>query len=49
MVPNENPHRRSVEIDTLDSVAERLDIEHIHFVKVDVDGFEMLVLRGLPG
>ncbi len=46
MVPNDNPHQRSVEIDTLDHITDQLNVEHIDFMKIDVDGFEMLVLRG---
>jgi FkbM family methyltransferase len=46
MVPHDNSYRRVVEVDTLDRFAERLNIEHIDLVKIDVDGFEMLVLRG---
>ena len=46
MVPNDNPHQRLVEIDTLDRLAERLNIEHIDVLKIDVDGLEELVLRG---
>jgi FkbM family methyltransferase len=49
MVPNDNPHRSTVEIDTLDRVAERLGIRHIDLVKIDVDGYEMRVLLGASG
>jgi FkbM family methyltransferase len=46
MVPHENPQRCVVEIDTLDRVAERLNVEHIDLLKIDVEGFEMRVLQG---
>jgi FkbM family methyltransferase len=46
MVPNDNPNRRLVPTDTLDCVAERLDIRRVDMMKIDVDGFEMHVLRG---
>lgn len=46
MVPSDNPHRRLVETDTLDRVAARLEIDHVDVMKIDVDGFEIQVLRG---
>lgn len=46
MVPNDNPSRTLVRTETLDRMAEQLDIKQIHFMKIDVDGFEPLVLQG---
>jgi len=46
MVPNGNPHRTIVRTETLDRMAERLNIKQIDFLKIDVDGFELLVLQG---
>lgn len=49
MVPNDDPHRAVVRTDTLDHMAEQLNIEKIDFMKIDVDGFEPLVLQGAAG
>jgi FkbM family methyltransferase len=49
MVPQDNPQRKSVPTDTLDNVAEQLKIKQIDFMKIDVDGFEPLVLKGATG
>jgi len=46
MVPQDNPHRATVRTETLDSVAEQLNIQQIDFMKIDVDGFEPVVLQG---
>ncbi len=39
----------SVRMETLDSVARRLDVDDEIFVKIDVEGFDMEVIRGGPG
>jgi FkbM family methyltransferase len=39
-------HSTEVEVDTLDRVAERLGINRIELLKVDVEGHELAVLRG---
>jgi FkbM family methyltransferase len=49
MVPNDNPHRAVVRTDTLDCMAQQLNIQQIDFMKIDVDGFEPLVLQGAVG
>lgn len=49
MVPNGDPHRAVVRTDTLDRMAEQLNIKKIDFMKIDVDGFEPLVLAGAAG
>jgi FkbM family methyltransferase len=49
MVPNDNSHRAVVRTDTLDHMAEQLNIKQIDFMKIDVDGFEPLVLQGATG
>src|SRR5216684_1948368 len=46
MVPNDNPHRAVVRTETLDRMAEQLNIKQIDFLKIDVDGFEPVVLQG---
>jgi FkbM family methyltransferase len=46
MVPSDNPQRALVPIETLDNVAEQLNIMHIDLMKIDVDGLEPLVLKG---
>jgi len=46
MVPCDNPQRALVRIETLDNVAEQLNIMHIDLMKIDVDGLEPLVLKG---
>jgi hypothetical protein len=38
-----------VEIDTLDRIAARLKIHRIDFLRINVDGYEPLVLRGARG
>jgi FkbM family methyltransferase len=49
MVPCDDPHRRIVRTDTLDRMAEQLNIKQIDLMKIDVDGFEPLVMRGAAG
>jgi FkbM family methyltransferase len=49
MVPQNNPHRALVRIETLDRMAEQLNIKQIDFMKIDVDGFEPEVLKGAAG
>jgi FkbM family methyltransferase len=49
MVPSGNPHRAVVRTETLDRMAEQLNIKQIDFMKIDVDGFEPLVLQGAAG
>jgi len=49
MVPDGNPHRTLVRTDTLDRIAEQLNIKKIDLMKIDVDGFEPLVLQGAAG
>lgn len=46
MVPNDNSHRAMVRTETLDSMAEQLNIKQIDLLKIDVDGLEPLVLQG---
>jgi FkbM family methyltransferase len=46
MVPSDNPQRALVRTETLDNVAEQLNIMHIDLMKIDVDGLEPLVLKG---
>jgi FkbM family methyltransferase len=46
MVPNDNPRRAVVRTETLDRMAEQLNIKQIDFLKIDVDGFEPVVLKG---
>ncbi len=46
MVPCDNPRRALVRTETLDHMAEELNIRHIDFLKIDVDGLEPLVLQG---
>ena len=38
--------RETIEIDTLDAVAERRGIEHVMLLKVDAEGHDLEVLRG---
>jgi FkbM family methyltransferase len=49
MVPSDDPHRAVVRTETLDRMAEQLNIKKIDFMKIDVDGFEPLVLQGAAG
>jgi FkbM family methyltransferase len=49
MIPDDNPHRAVVRTETLDYAADQLNIEHIDFLKIDVDGFEPFVLQGAAG
>ena len=46
MVPQDNPQRAVVPIETLDRMAEQLGIQQIDLMKIDVDGLEPLVLKG---
>jgi FkbM family methyltransferase len=46
MVPNDNPRKALVRTETLDGMADELQIRHIDFMKIDVDGLEPMVLRG---
>jgi FkbM family methyltransferase len=46
MVPSDDPQRAMVRTETLDNVAEQLNIMHIDLMKIDVDGLEPLVLKG---
>jgi len=46
MVPSDNPRKALVRTETLDRMAEELNIRHIDFMKIDVDGLEPLVLQG---
>ena len=46
MVPNDNPRKALVRTETLDHMADELNIRHIDFMKIDVDGLEPLVLQG---
>ena len=46
MIPSDNPQRALVRTETLDNVAEQLNIMHIDLMKIDVDGLEPLVLKG---
>jgi len=46
MVPCDNPQRSLVRTETLDNVAEQLNIGQIDLMKIDVDGLEPLVLKG---
>ena len=36
----------TIEISTIDSEIEKLKISHVDFIKVDVEGYEMKVLKG---
>jgi hypothetical protein len=38
--------RETVKVSTLDAVADDLGLERIHFLKLDVEGFEFQCLRG---
>ena len=49
MIPDGNPHRVMVRTETLDYAADQLNIKHIDFLKIDVDGFEPFVLQGAAG
>lgn len=49
MIPDGNPHRAVVRTETLDCAADRLNIKHIDFLKIDVDGFEPFVVQGATG
>jgi FkbM family methyltransferase len=46
MVAHDNPDFRCVPVETLDHIAAELNIRQIDVLKIDVDGFEPLVLRG---
>jgi len=46
MVPNDNPQRALVPIETLDRMADQFGIQQIDLMKIDVDGLEPLVLKG---
>lgn len=46
MVPQDNSQRAIVRTDTLDHMAEQLDIKRIDLLKIDVDGLDPLVLQG---
>ena len=49
MLPQDNPRKALVPTDTLDRMAEELNIRHIDFMKIDVDGLEPMVLQGADG
>ena len=40
---------QSVEVDTLDSVTAAYEVEHIDFLKIDTEGYDLEVLRGAEG
>lgn len=44
--PNENPLSETVVVDTLDNVAQSLSLHRLDILKIDVEGFELFVLRG---
>lgn len=44
-VPDNNGGQRQVAVDTVDAIRERLGVP-IHYLKGDVEGYEMAVLRG---
>ena len=46
MVPTDSLQRAMVRTDTLDRMADQLDIKRIDLLKIDVDGLEPLVLQG---
>jgi FkbM family methyltransferase len=39
----------SVEVDTVDAILERLGVDRVDFVKIDVEGSEIEVLKGMRG
>lgn len=45
---NSNPllNLEEVQVDTLDNIVEKIDIDNIDFLKIDTEGFEMEVLKG---
>lgn len=49
MVPHDSPRRALVGTETLDHMADELNIHHIDFLKIDVDGLEPMVLQGADG
>lgn len=46
MVPSDNPRKALVRTETLDHMAEELNIVNIDFLKIDVDGLEPSVIQG---
>lgn len=46
---DENQTGETMQVVTLDSAAEKLDLKRIDFVKIDTEGFELRVLRGMKG
>jgi FkbM family methyltransferase len=46
MIPHENSEATDVRVTTLDEEAERLGIERIDMIKIDVEGYEPKVLAG---
>lgn len=45
----ENQAGETMQVVTLDSVAEKLNLKRIDFVKIDTEGFELRVLGGMKG
>lgn len=45
---NSNPiyNLEEIKVDSLDNIVQKLDIDYIHFLKIDTEGFEMEVLKG---
>ena len=46
LIEEKTQHVQTVQVDTLKSICKNLDIEKIDFLKIDVEGFEIEVLKG---
>ena len=47
LVPNNYVSTQSIEVDTIDNIARELDLNHIDFIEISVNGAEFEVMKGM--